>query len=141
MLQQKRNNNFYDDLLLDDTGQPVVLSDILADNDYLLINIWIRSCGPCRKFNKEIAKNYESLRAQGIQIVNVNADYFSKNWLAATEEDNIHGLNLYTSPYSVFFHYYNPENRFPQKYLYNRKGEFLGSGVSNAEELLRMIKQ
>lgn len=140
MLLQE-GKRFHDDLLIDNDGSPVVLGDVLSNNDYVLINIWVEFCGPCRKFNKEIAENYESLRAQDIQIVNVNADYFSKNWLAAATEDNIQGLNLYTAPYSVFFHYYNPENLFPQKYLYNRKGEFLGSSVSNIEELLQLTKQ
>lgn len=136
----RSNLPLFEEVLAARTINTQAIKKALATNEFVLLNFWIKSCGPCRKFNREVSKNYDALKAKGIEIVNVNADYFTDDWLTAGGTDNIQGVNLYEGAFSPLLSYYNPDEVFPVKVLYNSLGQYVDISVKSIEDLL-LIKQ
>lgn len=73
-----------------------------------------------------------------VEIVNINADYFEKEWMDAAKLSNQSGINLYAGPYSELLYYYNAKSRFPTKMLYNRAGEHVDVKIKTVADLLSL---
>ncbi|MYD44918.1 MAG: TlpA family protein disulfide reductase [Gammaproteobacteria bacterium] len=75
-------------------GEEVSLSDLLKQNDIVLIDFWASWCGPCiasfPKF-KELRDTYGS---EGFEIVAVSIDREREDWEDSSAENEIPWLNL-----------------------------------------------
>jgi thiol-disulfide isomerase/thioredoxin len=78
--------------LPDQKGDSVNLYSI--QSAYTLVEFWSSGCGPCRSFNSKMAKDYTSLKKEGLEVFSVSLDKSAENWLKASETDGISWVNL-----------------------------------------------
>ena len=62
------------------------LSEVLARNEYVLLDFWASWCGPCIGEIPNMKKAYEAFHKKGFEIFGASADEREKDWLAALEE-------------------------------------------------------
>ena len=75
-------------------GEEVSLYDVLEENDYVVIDFWATSCGPCiAKFPKwkEIYSTYSEL---GLEIVSICLDLTNEDWEESSQEHQLPWINL-----------------------------------------------
>jgi len=119
----------------------VSLKRMAKAHKYVLVNVWLRSCGPCRMFNKAMPGSYDELKRLGVKIVNVNADFFESEWQEASETDDLLGVDGYTNANSRARYFYNPANRFPAKILFVNGTEVMAANTKSPAELVEQIKK
>jgi peroxiredoxin len=73
----------------DTSGMPVKLSSFRGK--YVLIDFWASWCGPCRKENPNLVKNYQAYKRKGFDILGVSLDREGdrNEWLKAIHDDNL----------------------------------------------------
>jgi peroxiredoxin len=74
---------FIDFTLNSPEGEPVTLSDIIAQNEYTLIDFWASWCGPCRAEMPNVVAAYEQYKDKGFGIVGVSLDNNVDKWKEA----------------------------------------------------------
>lgn len=70
-------------------GQPFRLKNVLADNEYVLVEFWASWCGPCRAEIPHMKEAYEKHRDSGFEIVSVSLDEELEDWQEASAEEEI----------------------------------------------------
>lgn len=75
-------------------GEGVSLSDLLARNDYVLVDFWASWCGPCIATFPALKDLYASYRDHGFEIVSVSIDDSHDLWSYSTEEYELPWINL-----------------------------------------------
>ncbi|PHN01363.1 thioredoxin family protein [Flavilitoribacter nigricans] len=144
-LMYKTNSLFADDqrelyhrIRTDSSDNYRKIREAMADHKYVVLNFWMKSCGPCRNFNQEVSERYEQLQSAGIEIINVNADAFDEEWLSAGSYDQLRGLDLYGGPFYPLLNYYNPQGYFPLKVIYDGDGNYVEHPTRTVDELLAL---
>ena len=66
--------------LADLNGEEVVLYDVLAKNEYVLVEFWASWCGPCIQSFPALKTLHADYNANGFEIVSVSIDDDSYNW-------------------------------------------------------------
>ena len=82
-------NSFIDIQLENINGEILTVSELMKDQDYLLLDFWASWCGPCRHENSNILKINDQYESKGLQIVGISLDVKKENWQKAVEEDHI----------------------------------------------------
>ena len=75
-------------------GTPRRLSDFYSRSDYLLLDFWASTCGPCRVENANIRRAYDMYLDKGFDIVSVSTDMKKEPWLKAIEKDGLIWTNV-----------------------------------------------
>jgi thiol-disulfide isomerase/thioredoxin len=75
-------------------GTPWRLSDFYTRSEYLLLDFWASTCGPCRVENKNIRRAYDLYSDKGFDIVSVSTDMKKEPWLRAIEKDGLIWTNV-----------------------------------------------
>ncbi|MCY3623274.1 MAG: TlpA disulfide reductase family protein [Gammaproteobacteria bacterium] len=70
-------------------GEPFRLTEVLDDNEYVLVEFWSSWCGPCRAEIPHMKEAYEKYRGQGFEIVSVSLDEEHEDWQEASVEEQI----------------------------------------------------
>lgn len=83
-----------DFVMNDIDGTPQRLSDFYSKSDYLLLDFWASTCGPCRVENKNIRRAYDTYRDKGFDIISVSTDMKKEPWLRAIEKDGLIWTNV-----------------------------------------------
>lgn len=77
-------------------GQKIRVSDLLKDNEYVLIDFWASWCRPCCEFMPELKSLYEDEKGK-LEILGVSLDNDRDKWLGAIEKMELnwkHGSDL-----------------------------------------------
>lgn len=75
-------------------GKAVVLADVLAANQYVLLDLWASWCAPCRAEFPHLKQVYERYRERGFAVYSVSIDADRSAWLKALKEEQLPWLNL-----------------------------------------------
>ncbi|MBU2651173.1 MAG: AhpC/TSA family protein [Bacteroidetes bacterium] len=79
-------------VLNDTSGQAVSLGEV-SKGKYLLIDFWASWCGPCRKENPNLVKNYRKYNENGFEILGVSLDEDTSAWKQAIRADSLTWLH------------------------------------------------
>jgi peroxiredoxin len=80
--------------LNNEEGSPVRLSSLYPRSNYLLVDFWASTCGPCRLENVNIRSAYDQFKRKGFDVLGVSTDVRKEHWLAAVELDGLIWTNL-----------------------------------------------
>lgn len=135
----KKGNKFIDFEVQDINGRLFKLSSL--QGNYILLSFWNASCGPCRRENKKISKDYDRLRNK-ISIVSFSTDKVKNSWLKASKDDNILWTNVsdlkgdngkIKTQYDV--------QAIPTSYLINREGIIIEKFIGLDEDFLDVLEK
>ena len=74
-------------------GETVSLSDIVGDNELLMIDFWAAWCPDCRVENPNIVAVYNDFKDKGFDIISVSLDIDKNAWTKAIADDNLSWKN------------------------------------------------
>lgn len=80
--------------MTDENGTLVRLSEMYPHSEFLLIDFWASTCGPCRKENVHIRKAYDKYHSKGFDVFGVSTDTKKELWLNAIEKDRLIWTNV-----------------------------------------------
>ena len=75
-------------------GEPFRLTEVLDDNEYVLVEFWSSWCGPCRAEIPHMKEAYEKYRGLGFEIVSVSLDEEHEDWQEASVEEQIPWIDV-----------------------------------------------
>lgn len=131
------NQEFVEYTLLNLASEEKSLSQIIAKNNFTLVEFWYSGCPPCRKFNKEGKLVYEELKKAGIEIVSINTDYDQSIWQKASKQDSIPWINLYAGIHSEIVPNYNVTS-YPTSYIFDKNQQLIAFSFKEARDLLKL---
>lgn len=84
-------------------GEQLSLSEVLAENEFVLLEFWAVWCAPCRAEIPHMKRAYAEYSDKGFEIVSVSLDNNREDWEILSEEENIPWFNTsdlmaYSSP-------------------------------------------
>lgn len=112
-------------------SEQISLSEIVEQNELVLIEFWSSWCGPCIGAIPALKDLYSSYNQQGFEIVSVSIDDNHEAWIEASEEHELPWVNLgelkgwrgeVAISYGVTF--------IPKNYLVNTQGEIVGKDLT-----------
>ena len=80
--------------LVNYAGEDVVLFDLLAENDLVLIDFWASWCGPCIADFPELKKLHAAYADEDFEIVGVSIDSTMEDWIGGVDEHELPWVNL-----------------------------------------------
>ena len=122
-------------------GEDVSLTQVLQENEVVLVDFWASWCGPCIATFPDLKRMYDEYGHSGFEVVAITIDSTREEWVEATEEHELPWLNLeelqlegsrgpvYNS-YGVTF--------IPKGYVLNKDACIVGKDMST-DELDRLL--
>ncbi len=80
--------------MTDENGTLVRLSELYPHSEFLLLDFWASTCGPCRIENANIQAAYALYQDKGLEILGVSTDTRKELWLQAIEKDGLIWKNV-----------------------------------------------
>ncbi len=112
------------DFTLDDLqGNEVQLSDVLNENDTVLVDFWAISCAPCIASFPKLKELRAKYKQQGFEIVSISIDRTREDWTNGSKDHDLPWINLgelefwdgeVATMYGVHF--------IPKSYLIDKEG-------------------
>lgn len=75
-------------------GEPFRLTEVLDDNEYVLVEFWASWCGPCRAEIPHMKEAYGKYHGMGFEIVSVSLDEEHEDWQEASVEEQIPWIDV-----------------------------------------------
>ncbi len=85
---------FIDLAVPDADGKIVKLSDVLAENKYVLLDFWASWCGPCMREVPFLVADYAKYHGEGFEIYGVSLDKSREAWLNAIKTKELVWVNV-----------------------------------------------
>ena len=85
---------FIDLELPDVDGNIVKLSDVLAENKYVLLDFWASWCGPCMREVPYLVEDYAKYHKMGFEIYGVSLDKNKEAWVNAIKTKELVWMNV-----------------------------------------------
>lgn len=80
------------------SGETVLLSDVRADSEVVLLEFWASWCGPCISEIPHMKEAYATYKEKGFEIVSFTIDDTREDWVEASDEHELPWLNLGMGP-------------------------------------------
>jgi thiol-disulfide isomerase/thioredoxin len=106
--------------------------------DYYVLDFWFLGCLPCRKEHKIIAKNYDKLLKNKVEIIGISIDEYSKEWKDYLLKNHYYWTNYLQEPKNKIAETLSIKG-FPFYLIINEKGEILGR-YNSIIEVLKKLK-
>ncbi|WP_298419586.1 TlpA disulfide reductase family protein [uncultured Kordia sp.] len=130
---------FKDFILTDRDGNKITLSDVIAKNNFTVIDFWWSGCSPCRAFNVETKPYYRKLKEKGIEIVAINVDRERANWERSSTKDQIEWINLYAGNDSNIIPTYRITS-YPTKIIFDQNQKIIDFDFHTSKELFKIVE-
>lgn len=115
-------------------GKEISLSDVLAKNEYVLIDFWASWCGPCRRENPNVVVAFNNYKDKGFTVLGVSLDKDKKSWGAAIKKDNLD----WTQVSDLKFWDSEPAKLYgvraiPSNFLVNKEGVIIAKDIKGEQ--------
>jgi thiol-disulfide isomerase/thioredoxin len=122
-------------------GNNFQLSDILKENDYVLLEFWASWCHPCRAEIPYMKKTYEKYKNKRFEIISFTLDKDIQKWEKASQEEDIPWINVgdllaMKSPVVKMYGI----GGVPMNYLVNKEGTIVAQNLRQ-EKLEEKLKE
>lgn len=121
-------------------GEMIALSEIVGNNELLMIDFWASWCPDCRKENPNVVAVYNAFKDKGFDILSVSLDTDKAAWEKAIVDDNLSWENHVSdlkgwenkaaALYSIAF--------IPQNFIINKDGIIVARNLSG-EDLMNFV--
>ena len=75
-------------------GDEVSLSEVLSENELVLVDFWASWCGPCIKSFPALKKMYSKYKDRGFEIVTISLDDSLEDWETASKTHELPWIDL-----------------------------------------------
>ncbi len=75
-------------------GEEVTLYEVLAENDYVVIDFWATACGPCIAQFPRLKDIYSTYKDEKFEIVSVCTDITHEQWEESLEEHQLPWIDV-----------------------------------------------
>ena len=76
------------------SGESVSLSEVLSENEMVLVDFWASWCGPCIRSFPALKKMYSKYQDHGFEIVTISIDDTFDEWETASKEQKLPWIDL-----------------------------------------------
>jgi len=126
--------SLYENMTLRDAdGKEHTLSDVLASNQFVLLDFWASGCGACRAEFPFLRKLYKDFHPHGFEIYAVSVDEDAADWTQALAQDKSHGeipwLNLLSKSFDSPAAKAYGLRGVPANFLLSRDGKIVGKDL------------
>lgn len=126
VLKSEVGQPFTDFSLTNMEGNAVKLSDVVKENEYVLLDFWASWCGPCRAEVPILKNAYSEYNSKGFGIFMVSIDKDKAKWEEASTEENLPWTNVLDrngvqGTYAVTF--------IPQNFLIDKDGMIVAKNL------------
>ena len=113
-----------------------------AKNKFVLLDFWFAGCGPCRQYNRQLAKYYTGLHAKGLTVFSVSMDNNADTWKETSAGcgvcwpsviDREGDKGKLATTFGL--------NKFPTNYLLSREGVILAIDIDFDQLKEKIYKQ
>jgi peroxiredoxin len=125
---------FADLEMMDLDGKSFILSQIIGNHDFVLLDFWASWCAPCMLAVPRLKKLYDKFERQTLEMVGVSLDDEREKWLNAIKNNDMNWIQISDLKMweSVAAKTYSVDT-IPMTILIDKTGKIVGRDLNIAE--------